>query len=162
MGWESWNSSTVAAQLRDERANLDQIFGAEPYEIDDCGNISTSLLEVGFSMDPRDGCLTVLIRATSLSGRFGEQQALLHWLRYFGKEEEEQRADFGELRDVQVRDALKRLSALPLALLHDPSTLREAAVFTAGYVRGVNDYIERKGWWTPDPLEDIYPYLRKD
>lgn len=130
---------------------LDRIFGSEPYEIDDEGNICSSRLKICFSMEGGDGSLTAMISAPSLPGRVGEEYSLLQWLRYFGKDE--QRPQVGDkLGGFSVDEALHRLSALPIASLHDPSTLLEAAAFTAGYVQGIRDYLDEGGWWTPEHL----------
>jgi hypothetical protein len=148
---DSANDPTLAARLRDEKAMLDRIFGSEPYEIDEEGNIDSSRLRISFSMASGDGSLTVMISAPSLPGRLGEEYSLLQWLRYFGKDEKGALSG-DKLGGFSVHEALHRLSTLPIASLHDPSTLLEAAAFTAGYVQGIRDYLDERGWWTADRL----------
>lgn len=163
MGWDTWNFGNLSNLLRGNVAGLDEIFGTGCYSIEDMGSIRTDTLEVSISaLDPRDGALYPLVRGLGLPEHLSEPQRLDTWLRFFGKEEPAPGFNAGDLGPEQVDDLLMRLKELPVRDLMDKSTLHECAVFVHGYSTAVDDYLYKKGYWTPDPLAEQFPYLADD
>ena len=138
---------SLAELLDRQRSRLAEAFGEGGFDVETSGTdqatVRTSLLEVRFRRDLRDGAVSALILLRDPpTGAEAEAEPWL-WARFLGVDTPALVRDRnGKIRasaEEQLTDEVDRIVQLALEIFSDPQKLRDAAFFVEGYTRAYND-----------------------